>query len=142
MTTNPFSLADKIAVVTGANTGLGQAMAIALAAAGADVVAVARSSAQETVAAVKKLGRRCYEVSANLADKGAANAIIDAAVLQAGRVDILVNNAGVIKRSDALDFTEADWDSTLDVNLKAPFFLSQAAAREMLRHGSGQAKGK
>jgi 2-deoxy-D-gluconate 3-dehydrogenase len=142
MTTNLFSLAGKVAVVTGANTGLGQAVAIALAEAGADIVAIARSSAHETAAAIKRTGRRCFEVSANLADKGAATAVIDAAVLRAGRVDILVNNAGIIKRADALDFTEADWDSTLDVNLKVPFFLSQAAAREMLRLGSGQAKGK
>jgi 2-deoxy-D-gluconate 3-dehydrogenase len=136
--TNPFSLQGKVAVVTGANTGLGQAMAIALAQAGADVVAVARSSARDTVANIARAGRRAFEVSADLADKGAATAVIDAAVLQAGRVDILVNNAGIIKRNDALDFTEADWDITLDVNLKAPFFLAQAAAREMLRHGGGK----
>jgi 2-deoxy-D-gluconate 3-dehydrogenase len=135
---NPFSLAGRVAVVTGANTGLGQAMAIALAQAGADIVAVARSSAADTLASIKQTGRRGFEISADLSDKGAATAVIDAAVLQAGRVDILVNNAGIIRRADALDFTEADWDITLDVNLKAPFFLAQAAAREMLRHGGGK----
>ena len=117
-------------------------MAIALAQAGADVVAVARSSAADTVASIAKLGRRAYEVSANLADKGSAAAVIDAALLQAGRIDILVNNAGVIKRADAIDFSEADWDITLDINLKAPFFLAQAAARAMLRQGGGPNKGK
>ena len=135
---NPFSLAGRVAVVTGANTGLGQAMAISLAQAGADIVAVARSSAADTLSTIKQTGRRAFEVSADLSAKGAATAVIDAAVLQAGRVDILVNNAGIIKRNDALDFTEADWDITLDVNLKAPFFLAQAAAREMLRHGGGK----
>jgi 2-deoxy-D-gluconate 3-dehydrogenase len=136
--TNPFSLIGRVAVVTGANTGLGQAMAIALAQAGADVVAVARSSAADTLSEIKKTGRRGFEVSADLSDKGSATAVIDAALLQAGRVDILVNNAGIIKRNDALDFTEADWDITLDVNLKAPFFLAQAAARAMLRTGGGK----
>jgi 2-dehydro-3-deoxy-D-gluconate 5-dehydrogenase len=135
---NLFSLAGKVAVVTGANTGLGQAMALALANAGADIVAVSRSSAAETIAGIERAKRRAFEVSANLADKGSAAAVIDAALLQAGRIDILVNNAGVIKRSDAIDFTEADWDITLDVNLKAPFFLAQAAARAMLRQGGGK----
>jgi 2-dehydro-3-deoxy-D-gluconate 5-dehydrogenase len=135
---NPFSLQGKVAVVTGANTGLGQAMALALARAEADVVAVARSSAADTVATIEAMGRRAYEVSANLADKGSATAVVDAALLQAGRIDILVNNAGIIKRADAVDFTEADWEITLDVNVKAPFFLAQAAARSMLRQGGGK----
>jgi 2-dehydro-3-deoxy-D-gluconate 5-dehydrogenase len=137
-TPNPFSLTGKVAVVTGANTGLGRGIAIALAQAGADIVAVARSAATDTVMHVKDCARRCYEVSADLSHKGSATAVIDSALLQAGRVDILVNNAGIIRRGEAISFTEADWDQTLDVNLKAPFFLAQAAARAMLRQGSGK----
>ena len=134
---NPFSLAGKVALVTGANTGLGQGIAIALAQAGADIVAVGRSSMAETQRAVVAAGRSLHAVSADLQHSDDAPRIVAAAVAAAGRVDILVNNAGLIRRADALEFTAEDWDDALDVNLKTPFFLAQAAARVMLQQGQG-----
>ncbi|PZN32526.1 MAG: 2-deoxy-D-gluconate 3-dehydrogenase [Proteobacteria bacterium] len=131
-----FSLAGKTAVVTGANTGLGQGIAIALARAGADIVAAVRSDATQTEQAVTAAGRRFHLIKCDLEHAGEAGRVIDAAVAAAGAVDILVNNAGVIRRSDALEFSEADWDAALAVNLKAPFFLAQAAARHMLARGA------
>src|SRR6187549_280373 len=110
---NPFSLHGKVALVTGASTGLGQGIAIALAQAGADVVGVARSSTADAER------ERRHE---------AANVVTQTLKL-AGRVDILVNNAGIIRRDDALTFSEEDWDATLDLNLKVPFFLAQAVAK-------------
>jgi 2-deoxy-D-gluconate 3-dehydrogenase len=135
--TNPFSLAGKVAVVTGANTGLGQGIAIALAQAGADIVAVGRSSAADTQREVDALGRKFRFVHADLERSSGAADVITQAVEAGGRVDILVNNAGIIRRNDALVFTEEDWDAALDVNLKTPFFLSQAAAQSMLKAGRG-----
>ena len=129
---NPFSLAGKVALVTGANTGLGQGVAIALAQAGADIVAVGRSSMAETQRAVVAAGRSLHAVKADLQRSDDASRIVAEAVSAAGRVDILVNNAGIIRRADALEFTVEDWDDALDVNLKTPFFLAQAAARVML----------
>ena len=127
--TSPFDLDGKVALVTGANTGLGQAIALALAQAGADIVAVGRSAPDETRAGVREAGRRGEWIDANLDDSTGVGAIVDAAVAKFGAIDILVNNAGIIRRDDALDFTEDDWDAVMDVNLKTAFFLSQAAAR-------------
>lgn len=135
--TNPFSLAGKVAVVTGANTGLGQGIAIALAQAGADIVAVNRSSADETQREVLATGRSFHAIHADLERSNESARLIAQAVDVAGQIDILVNNAGIIRRNDALSFTEADWDAALDVNLKTPFFLSQAAAQAMLKSGNG-----
>jgi len=137
MTNSSFSLAGKVALVTGANTGLGQGIAIALAQAGADIVAVGRSSPADTGAQVEAVGRKFYAVSTDLERSGAAANVVKQAVSEAGRVDILINNAGIIRRNDALVFTEEDWDAALNVNLKTPFFLAQAAARAMLDGGSG-----
>jgi 2-deoxy-D-gluconate 3-dehydrogenase len=132
-----FSLANKTALVTGANTGLGQGIAVALAQAGADIVAVGRSSPAETERAVLGAGRRFHALHADLERCEESAAVVEQAIAAAGRVDILVNNAGIIRRSDALTFTEADWDAALDVNLKTPFFLSQAAAKAMIASGRG-----
>jgi 2-deoxy-D-gluconate 3-dehydrogenase len=137
MTLDLFSLAGKVAVVTGANTGLGQGIAIALAQAGADIVAVGRSSAADTQRGVAAAGRRFVSVQADLSRSRDAHAIVAQAVEAMGRIDILVNNAGIIRRNDALNFTEEDWDAALDVNLKTPFFLAQAAAQAMLKAGRG-----
>lgn len=133
-----FSLAGKVALVTGANTGLGQGIAVALAQAGADVVAVGRSSTEGTQRDVVAAGRRFHFIHANLEESREANRIVTEAVAVMGRLDILVNNAGVIRRNDALEFTEDDWDAALNVNLKTPFFLSQAAAKAMLVNGGGK----
>jgi len=126
---DPFRLDGRVAMVTGANTGLGQAIAIALAQAGADIVAVGRSAADETLTVVSAAGRRGTWVEANLDDCSAVPTIVDAAIRHFGAIDILVNNAGMIRRNDALDFTEDDWDAVVSVNLKTVFFLSQAVAR-------------
>lgn len=133
-----FSLAGRVAAVTGANTGLGRAIAEALASAGADIAAIGRTDPAETLAAVQASGRRGHWVRADLG-AGPDHASIVAEVVSAlGGLHILVNNAGIIRRANALDFTEADWDAVLDVNLKAVFFLSQAAARHMIPNGGGK----
>jgi 2-dehydro-3-deoxy-D-gluconate 5-dehydrogenase len=135
---SPFDLTDKVAVVTGANTGLGQAIAIALAAAGADVVLVGRSDSSATEAAIAALGRATLALREDLGTTEPINRIIEGVLAWRGRIDILVNNAGIIRRADAVDFTEADWDAVMNVNLKTVFFLSQAAARVMLKQGTGK----
>lgn len=133
---NPaFDLKNKWALVTGANTGLGQAMAVALAQAGADIVLVGRSSAQETKAAIEKVGAKAIEIKADLGDKSSWKEVIESAHKQTGHLDILVNNAGIIRRNDALDFTDSDWDDVFDVNLKGVFFLSQAFANKAVENG-------
>ncbi len=133
-----FSLAGRVAAVTGANTGLGRAIAEALAGAGADVALVGRSDPAETLAAIKALGRRATWVSADLGSKPDYSAIVAEITGKLGGLHILVNNAGIIRRANAIDFTEADWDAVLDVNLKSVFFLSQAAARHMIPNGGGK----
>jgi len=133
-----FDLSGQVAVVTGANTGLGQAIAIALAAAGASIVAVGRSAMDETEAAVRQTGAGFHAIKADLGSIEPVNAIVDESVRTFGKLDILVNNAGIIRRADAIDFTEADWDAVMDINLKSVFFLSQAAARHMIERGSGK----
>ena len=134
---DPFSLHGRVALVTGANTGIGQGIAIALAAAGADVAAVGRSDPSETAAAVTALGRRFHWHRADLAQKPDPGSMVAQVEAHIGAVDILVNNAGMIRRADALEFTEADWDEVMEVNLKAAFFLSQAVARRMIARAAG-----
>jgi 2-deoxy-D-gluconate 3-dehydrogenase len=134
---SPFDLTGRVAVVTGANSGIGQGIAIALAHAGADIVAVGRSAPDETQAAVQQAGRRFHAVMADMSSATQVAKVVEEAVGRAGAVDILVNNAGMIRRAEAIDLTEDDWDSVLDVNLKSVFFLSQAAARWMLGRGRG-----
>jgi 2-deoxy-D-gluconate 3-dehydrogenase len=126
---NPFDLAGKTALVTGANTGLGQGIAVALAAAGADIVAVGRTAPRETEAEVAKLGRRFLAISADLSSTAPIAQVVDEAAAKFGAVDILINNAGIIRRADAIDVTEEDWDAVIDVNLKSVFFLAQAVAK-------------
>jgi len=133
-----FDLRGRVAAVTGANTGLGRAIAEALAGAGADVALVGRSDPAETLAAIRDLGRRATWVNADLGDKPDYTRIVAGITGELGGLHILVNNAGIIRRANAIDFTEADWDAVLDVNLKAVFFLSQAAARHMIPHGGGK----
>jgi 2-dehydro-3-deoxy-D-gluconate 5-dehydrogenase len=133
-----FSLAGQTALVTGANTGLGQAIAVALAEAGADIVAAGRSDASETAARVESAGRRFLFVHADFASTEPVQRVVDAALGFQGRLDIVVNNAGIIRRADSVDVTEADWDAVIDTNLKSLFFLSQAAARHMAAQGRGK----
>lgn len=133
-----FDLSGRTAIVTGANTGIGQALAVALAGAGAAVLGVGRSSMAETEAMIADLHGRFASYSADLSTIDPVDAIVDAAISSFGSVDILVNNAGIIRRADAIDFTEADWDAVMDVNLKTAFFLSQAAAKRMIPNGRGK----
>jgi 2-dehydro-3-deoxy-D-gluconate 5-dehydrogenase len=125
-------------MVTGANTGLGQAIAIALAGAGADIVAVGRTDPAETRAAVLAVGRRFVALQADLGNTEAISTIVGTTLAEFSRIDILVNNAGIIRRSDAVDFTESDWDAVMDVNLKSAFFLTQAIGRHMIEAGYGK----
>jgi len=134
---NPFDLAGRVGVVTGANTGLGQAIAVALAEAGADIAAVGRTAPSETARAVEATGRKFLAIDADLASAAPAAHIVDTVCERLGRLDILVNNAGIIRRADALEFSEADWDAVMNVNLKSAFFLAQAAARRMVESGLG-----
>lgn len=136
-TISPFDLTGRVAAVTGANTGLGQAIAIGLAQAGADIVAIGRSDPAKTGAQIAALGRRWAWVQAGLDEGAAWEAIVGQAVQAFGTLDVLVNNAGTIRRADAIDFTEADWDAVMGVNLKSAFFLSQAAARHWVGAGRG-----
>ena len=126
---NPFSLQGQVALVTGANTGIGQAIAVAMAQAGAEVIAAGRRDCDQTLALMGS-GRG---LRLDFSDPMAARD-----VFAAERIDILVNNAGIIRRDDAVDFTEADWDAVMDVNLKAVFFTCQAFARAAIPRGRGK----
>jgi 2-dehydro-3-deoxy-D-gluconate 5-dehydrogenase len=134
-----FDLSGRVAMVTGANTGLGQAIALALAQAGADIAAVGRSRPDDTAKQVRAAGRKLHAIDCDLGAKPDTRAIVAEVVAKLGRLDILVNNAGIIRRNAALEFTEEDWDAVMNVNLKTVFFLSQAAARAMLE---GAKRGK
>ena len=133
-----FSLAGRVAVVTGASSGIGQAIAAALAAVGADIALVGRSAGDETANRVQAAGRRVLAVSADLGSTSVCQEIVDEVTRGLGGIDILVNNAGIIRRREALEFSEADWDAVMDVNLKTLFFLSQAVARHMIPRGGGK----
>ena len=131
-----FSLKGKTALVTGGNVGLGQGIALSLAEAGADIVSVARRDSNDTVSRVEALGRRGLSIQADLGSTAAIEPVLEQAATL-GPIDILVNNAGIIRRADAVDFTEADWDAVMDVNLKGVFFLTQAVVRRMIAEGRG-----
>jgi len=132
-----FRLDGRCALVTGAGQGLGQAMAVALAEAGADVAGVDVVGVDGTRAGVEGAGRRFTAIVQDLRGPAALRRVVEQAASAMGRLDILVNNAGIIRRADSIDFTEADWDDVIDVNLKSVFFLAQAAARQFLAQGGG-----
>jgi 2-deoxy-D-gluconate 3-dehydrogenase len=132
---NLFSLDGRVALVTGAGRGIGKAMALALADAGADIAIVYQNNYAETQSAVLERGRRFLDLQQDLlvaTPEGLAG-IVQQVVTTLGRIDILVNNAGIIRRADALEYTAQDWRDTLQVNLDSVFFLTQAAAQAMLR---------
>lgn len=137
MSANLFDLSGKVALVTGGNVGLGQAIAVALAEAGADIVSTSRRAAPETKGAVEALGRRFLGIEADLSSLEPIAGVVEQS-LAFGGLDILVNNAGIIRRADSVEFTEADWDAVIDTNLKSVFFLAQAAGRHMIAQGSGK----
>lgn len=134
---NAFELKEKVALVTGCNTGLGQGMAIGLAQAGCDIVGVNMSDPDETRQAVEALGRRFLTVKADLSRTDVIPSVVEQAISGFGKIDILVNNAGIIRREDALAFTEQDWDDVMNVNIKTLFFLSQAVARQFIKQSTG-----
>lgn len=131
-----FGLEGKVALVTGARTGLGRAMATALARAGADIVGLGSRPMPETAAEIAATGRRFVEVLHDLTDPARVAEVLSTIEGEIGPVDILVNNAGQIRRADLLDFSQEDWNAVLNVNLTAAFLLSQAVARRMVEHGT------
>ena len=135
-----FDLEGRVALVTGAARGLGRAIAVALANAGADVALGLRSpeGAAEVVAAVEARGRRCLPLAMDVLDLEQVRSAVQATASQLGRLDILVNNAGVAESNMAVDVTVDEFDRTVAVNLKGTFFASQAAARIMISQRYGR----
>ena len=134
-----FRLDGKVAMVTGASTGLGQAIAIALGEAGADVVCHGNTHAPDaTCEAIISLGRKSFAVTGDLGDRSTPQKLIDKAIVHFGRLDILVNNAGTIRRSPATEYSEEDWATVIEVNLSSVFRLSQLAGRHMIERGGGK----
>ncbi|MEN6567000.1 MAG: 2-dehydro-3-deoxy-D-gluconate 5-dehydrogenase KduD [Veillonellales bacterium] len=132
-----FDLMGKVAIVTGATAGLGQGMAVALATAGADIVGVGRRTSAETKNKVRETGRRFLGIEADLLSIEPIQGIVSRTVAEFGHVDILVNNAGIIRRQDAVEFSEKDWDDVMNINIKTVFFFSQAAAKQFIKQGKG-----
>ncbi len=137
MILDKFRLDGKVAIVTGAARGLGQGMALGLAEAGADIVLVDLLDLAESRSRVEALGRRCTAVVADLSQKESVELIVSSAQSSMGSIDILVNNAGIIRRQPLLEFSEKNWDDVIQINLRALFFLSQAAAGVMAGQGRG-----
>jgi len=137
MILNAFNLEGKVALITGCNTGLGQGMALGLAQAGCDIIGVNRAGPDDTQAKVAALGRRFWSIQADLTQSSVVPHVVEQAVAHAGRIDILVNNAGIIRREDALNFSEKDWDDVMNINSKSLFFLSQRVARQFIAQGHG-----
>jgi 2-deoxy-D-gluconate 3-dehydrogenase len=138
MNGDPFSLAGKVALVTGASRGLGAGMALGLAAAGADVVLHASAPPADTALAVERLGRRAAALAADLGDPAAPARLAADALAVYGRLDILINNAGIIRRQPADEHSDEFWDAVIEVNLSSVFRLSRAVGRHMLERGSGK----
>ncbi|WP_043527675.1 2-dehydro-3-deoxy-D-gluconate 5-dehydrogenase KduD [Litchfieldella xinjiangensis] len=132
MSATLFDLKGKTAIVTGCNTGLGQGMALGLAEAGCNIVAVNRRAPEDTQRHVEALGVGFLSIEADLGSTAPIEDILVRTQETFGHADILVNNAGTIRRADSLEFTEKDWDEVMDVNLKSLFFLSQAFARRCI----------
>lgn len=140
MVLDKFKLEGKVALVTGASSGIGQAIAIALAEAGADVACHARSEDKlvETCESIDTLGRGYAMVAGDMAKKGTPVRLVAETLAVLGRIDILINNAGTIRRAPAVDYTEDDWSSVIETNLSSVFRLSQAVGRHMIERGSGK----
>ncbi|MBB6480095.1 2-dehydro-3-deoxy-D-gluconate 5-dehydrogenase KduD [Spirochaeta isovalerica] len=137
MILDQFNLEGKTAIVTGASRGLGQGIAIALAEAGCHIVGVSTKNSAETEKQVLELGRGYLDLACDLSSTDGLDGVIEKAVEKFGSVDILVNNSGIIRRNEAIDFSEKDWDDVMNVNLKSAFFLAQKAARQMIKQGRG-----
>jgi len=133
-----FDLSGKIALVTGTSGGIGQAMAVGLAEAGASIVAVSASNSNETVEMIRGLGGHARQISADLSDIAGLDALFEEAVGLFGRIDILVNNAGIVRRIPAADYPLQDFLDVVELNLTSLFRLSQLAGRHMIERGSGK----
>lgn len=131
-----FNLKDKVAIVTGASKGLGQGIALGLADAGANIVGVDILDMAQTKAKVEALNRNFLDIKADLISIEPIQKIIDEAIEQFNKIDILVNNAGIIRRADAIEFSEKDWDDVMNINIKTLFFFSQAVAKRYIEQGT------
>lgn len=137
MSSNSFDLQGKVAIVTGCNTGLGQAMALGLADAGCLIVGVNHSEPTETMEMMGAAGHQFLNVQADLLKQDSIPAVINAAMAEFGKIDILVNNAGIIRRENAVEFSEKNWDDVMNINSKTLFFMSQAVANQFIKQGNG-----
>lgn len=135
---NLFDLTGKVAMVTGAGTGLGQGFALGFAGAGADVVLVDRTDQNETRDRVQALGRRAFPIVADLSQMASIHQVVETALKEFGHIDVLMNNAGIIRRTPAVEFSEQDWDDVMNINVKTVFFLSQTVARDMMKRKAGK----
>ena len=135
---NLFDLSGKVAIVTGASTGLGQGMSLGLAEAGADLVLVDYVPSTETEEMIKKIGRKTLMLELNLMKMESIPTLVDKAIKTFGKIDILVNNAGIIRRTPAIDFSEKDWDEVMQLNSKTVFFLTQMVAKDMIKRKEGK----
>lgn len=134
-----FRLDGKVAIVTGGNTGLGQAYAVALAKAGADLlIPTFDANWDETRELIEKEGKKVVFVQGDLTKKEDRAKVVEAAMNEYGRIDILINNAGIIRRTPLLEYKEEDWNAVMDINLNAVYFLSQDVARIMEKQGGGK----
>lgn len=140
MVLSKFNLEGKVAIVTGSGRGLGRAMAISLAEAGADVVVTARSfeQVQETSQDIEKLGRKCLPVKTDVTSKEDVDALIRKTLDQFGSIDILINNVGMAIVKDLMNTTPEDWQKQLDTNLTSAYLCCRAAGKHMLEKGSGK----
>ncbi|BES84808.1 2-deoxy-D-gluconate 3-dehydrogenase [Pectobacterium araliae] len=137
MILNSFDLQGKVALITGCDTGLGQGMAIGLAQAGCDIVGVNIVEPKDTIEKVTALGRRFLSLTADMSNVSGHAELVEKTVAEFGHVDILVNNAGIIRREDAIEFSEKNWDDVMNLNIKSVFFMSQTVARQFIKQGKG-----
>ncbi|MEI6897367.1 MAG: 2-dehydro-3-deoxy-D-gluconate 5-dehydrogenase KduD [Psychromonas sp.] len=137
MILNSFDLQGKVAIVTGCDTGLGQAMALGLAESGCNIVGVNHVAPAETIEKMNAGGHTFLDVRCNLLEQDQIPTVIEKALAAYGKIDILVNNAGIIRREDAIDFSEQNWDDVMNINTKTVFFMSQAVAKQFIAQGNG-----
>jgi 2-dehydro-3-deoxy-D-gluconate 5-dehydrogenase len=140
MILDKFNLEGKTAIVTGASRGLGQSMALGLAEAGADIVAVSTNAANldETETAINNLQRKCIRITCDISRKGDVDNLVKKALAACTTIDILVNNAGVIRRAPAVQYSDEDWQAVIDTNLNGLFRLSREIGRQMIKQGNGK----